>query len=230
MANLNLHQSVVVRRSFAAKGDEALDAAWLASLPPPPDEGDVGIRFRRYLLLPRSRILLRDGLPVELGSRAFDLLHVLLTSRGAVVPKDDIVRRVWPATVVDDCNLRFQVAALRKALGDDRELIKTVSGRGYLFADEVRAEGSEAWPADGFPLRTRPPRLADPRFDQIGEADAPPCCAACTSPQRLAGEAGDNCETLRGLLRSVLDELWRMTLQGRRISLAAPSPEPEGQR
>jgi DNA-binding response OmpR family regulator len=92
--------------------------------------------FRCYRLLPSSRELLRDGVPVECGSRAFDLLHVLLMSRGMVVPRDDIVRHVWPTTFVEESNLRFQVASLRKVLGEDRDLVKTVQGRGYLFAAE----------------------------------------------------------------------------------------------
>jgi DNA-binding response OmpR family regulator len=93
-------------------------------------------RFRSFRLLPRSRTLLRGAEPVDCGSRAFDLLHVLLLSRGKVVPKEEIVRHVWPTTIVDESNLRFQMAALRRVLGPDKDLIKTIPGRGYLFATE----------------------------------------------------------------------------------------------
>lgn len=95
--------------------------------------------FGPFRLLPGSRTLLRDGQPVECGSRAFDLLHVLLLSRGQVVSKDDIVRHVWPTTCVDESNLRFQMASLRKVLGVYRDAIKTIPGRGYLMALEWRA-------------------------------------------------------------------------------------------
>jgi DNA-binding winged helix-turn-helix (wHTH) protein len=93
--------------------------------------------FRQYQLVPGARMLLLDGKPVKLGSRAFDLLHVLLNSRGRLVSKDEIVRHVWPDTTVEESNLRFQMGCLRKALGSDRDLIKTIPGRGYILATEV---------------------------------------------------------------------------------------------
>lgn len=99
------------------------------------------IAFRRYVLLPGARSLLRDGSPVTIGARAFDLLLVLLRARGNIVGKREIVKYVWPSTLVDEGNLRFQMATLRKILGDDRDLIKTVTGRGYLLVDD-REDGS----------------------------------------------------------------------------------------
>lgn len=103
--------------------------------------GGDEFRFRNFQLLPGSRTLLRDGRPIDCGSRAFDLLHVLLLSRGNIVSKDDIVSHVWPSTFVEDSNLRYQVASLRRVLGADGDLIKTVQGRGYLFA----ADASESF-------------------------------------------------------------------------------------
>lgn len=99
------------------------------------------ITFGPFVVLPASRTLLCNGHPVDLGGRAFDLLIVLLRSRGDIVAKEEIVRTVWPSTIVEESNLRFQMARLRKALGKDRALIKTVAGRGYLFiADDDQAE------------------------------------------------------------------------------------------
>jgi DNA-binding response OmpR family regulator len=94
------------------------------------------VRFRRFHVVPSERRLLCDGRPVEIGGRAFDLLLILLNSRGMLVTKDEIVNYVWPSTVVDESNLRFQMASLRKALGEDRDVIKTIPRRGYLFATE----------------------------------------------------------------------------------------------
>jgi DNA-binding response OmpR family regulator len=99
------------------------------------------MRFRRFCVLPASRTLLCDDRPVTIGSRAFDLLTILLRARGTVVEKADIVKGVWPSTIVDDCNLKFQVAALRKALGADGDIIKTIVGRGYLFAADAIGGG-----------------------------------------------------------------------------------------
>jgi predicted ATPase/DNA-binding winged helix-turn-helix (wHTH) protein len=77
------------------------------------------------------RELFRDGELVRLGSRAFDMLAALIAANGKMVSKDEILRLVWPDTVVEVNNLQVQVSALRKALGESRDLIRTVSGRGY---------------------------------------------------------------------------------------------------
>jgi DNA-binding winged helix-turn-helix (wHTH) protein len=98
------------------------------------------IRFRDFEVWPGDRLLLRRRQPVCIGSRAFDLLVVLLRSRGEIVSKEAIFEYVWPSTTVEESNLRFQVASLRKALGVDRELIKSIPGRGYLFAADQDAE------------------------------------------------------------------------------------------
>jgi TolB-like protein/DNA-binding winged helix-turn-helix (wHTH) protein/Flp pilus assembly protein TadD len=102
------------------------------------DEALGGIEFGRFQLLPRRRELRADGVAVELGSRAFDVLMVLAEARGALVTKDEILSRVWPDTVVEENNLAVQISTLRKALGEDRDFIRTVSGRGYRFVAEIR--------------------------------------------------------------------------------------------
>jgi DNA-binding winged helix-turn-helix (wHTH) protein len=93
--------------------------------------------FGPFRLLPGSRTLLLKEQPIDCGSRAFDLLHVLLLSRGEIVSKDAIVRHVWPTTCVEESNLRFQMASLRKVLGTYRDSIKTIPGRGYLLASDL---------------------------------------------------------------------------------------------
>jgi DNA-binding winged helix-turn-helix (wHTH) protein len=77
--------------------------------------------------------LLADGVPVELGTRAFDLLLVLLEADGLLITKEELLSRVWPGLVVSEENLKVQVSALRKALGADRDVIRTEFGRGYRF-------------------------------------------------------------------------------------------------
>src|SRR5438309_504446 len=78
-----------------------------------------------------SRELFIDGQPVRLGSRAFDMLAVLIAANGALVSKNEILEQVWPDTIVEENNLQVHMSALRKVLGDNRGLIQTVSGRGY---------------------------------------------------------------------------------------------------
>ena len=110
---------------------------------------DTPLRFRQFLLLPSERALLFEGCPVEIGSRAFDLLTLLVRSRGKLVTKNDIVKYVWPSTLVEESNLRFQVATLRRALGNDRDMIKTIPGRGYLFVDERDGQSEVTVPPTG---------------------------------------------------------------------------------
>lgn len=101
------------------------------------DVEDGAIRFGRFRAVPRSRQLMLDDQPREIGGRAFDLLMVLLRSNGAIVSKDDILNEVWPSMVVEECNLRFQIRSLRRALGDRGDLIKTVIRRGYMLVRET---------------------------------------------------------------------------------------------
>jgi DNA-binding winged helix-turn-helix (wHTH) protein len=100
---------------------------------------DTTIEFGKFSILVRQRRLLTGGVPAELGTRAFDILMVLIEADGALVTKNELQRRVWDGVVVSPDNLKVQIAALRKALGKDRELILTDHGRGYRFTAEVRS-------------------------------------------------------------------------------------------
>src|SRR5438552_12646259 len=99
----------------------------------PVSEASAGIAFGRFLLFPHRRELLADSRPVRLGGRAFDVLITLIEARGAVVSKNTLMARVWPDRIVEENNLQWQISALRAALGGDRNLIRTVPGRGYQF-------------------------------------------------------------------------------------------------
>jgi DNA-binding winged helix-turn-helix (wHTH) protein len=107
-----------------------------------PGRADAAIEFGRFRVLLRRRRLLADGVPVELGTRAFDLLLVLLRTDGALVTKDELLNRVWPDIVVSEENLKVQISALRKALGADRNLIRTEFGRGYRFIGILRSDAT----------------------------------------------------------------------------------------
>jgi DNA-binding winged helix-turn-helix (wHTH) protein len=111
---------------------------------PSPATADKALGFGRFHVLLRRRQLLADGIPIELGTRAFDLLLVLLEADGLLVSKDELLSRVWPGIVVSEENLKVQVSALRKALGADRDIIRTEFGRGYRFIGVVRNGGPDA--------------------------------------------------------------------------------------
>ncbi|MDB5434279.1 MAG: transcriptional regulator [Phenylobacterium sp.] len=102
------------------------------------------IGFGRFTLLTYSRELLADGAPVPLGSRAIDVLFALIEGRGLLVTKDELLTRVWPTTCVEENSLQFQISTLRKALGEDRDFIRTVSGRGYRFVAELTTPAPRA--------------------------------------------------------------------------------------
>jgi DNA-binding winged helix-turn-helix (wHTH) protein len=104
-----------------------------------PAAADAALEFGRFRVLLRQRQLVADGLPIELGTRAFDLLLVLLDSDGSLVTKDELLCRVWPGIVVAEENLKVQILALRKALGEDRDFIRTEFGRGYRFTATLRS-------------------------------------------------------------------------------------------
>jgi DNA-binding winged helix-turn-helix (wHTH) protein len=104
------------------------------------------LRFGRFHLVLHSRELLAGGIPLSIGNRAMDVLFVLIEARGELVTKDELLDRAWPNTTVEENNLQFQVSTLRKALGEDRDLIRTVSGRGYRFVAEVTPESRAPHP------------------------------------------------------------------------------------
>ncbi len=98
------------------------------------EQGERDIAFGRWRLQPARRRLLRDGEPVALGSRAFDVLLALAEARGALVTKDALLARIWPGVVVEENNLQVQVSAPRRALGEDAAaLIATVPGKRYCL-------------------------------------------------------------------------------------------------
>ena len=174
-------------------------------------EGDTAIRSGRFCVLPRARQLLIDGQPVELGGRAFDLLKALIRVPGTVLTKSEIMSRVWPDTVVEESNLKVQMAALRKVLNEDQDVIKTIHGRGYMFTGEVTtiSVGPEA-------LARPRPRSTPPLLDSALTSNLP----VWSSPRRLwtdmtarddkaqptvvvIDDDPDVREALRGLLRTV---------------------------
>jgi DNA-binding winged helix-turn-helix (wHTH) protein/TolB-like protein/Flp pilus assembly protein TadD len=95
--------------------------------------------FDGFTLDPHRRVLLRDGQPVQLTSKAFDLLLVLIESGGREVTKDELMERIWADQIVEDANLTVNMANLRKALGEkasDHRFIVTIPGRGYRFVGD----------------------------------------------------------------------------------------------
>ena len=107
-----------------------------------------------------ERRVWKDEVAVPIGSRAFDVLSVLVEHRHEVVSKDRLLAHAWPSRIVEENNLTVQISALRRALGS--ELIATVPGRGYkLTADVVPIERA------GMPHAPHPREAAHQAHDVV---------------------------------------------------------------
>ena len=110
--------------------------------------------FGATVVAPRRREVVHRGTRVDIGERAFDLLLLLAESRGSVLSKAEIIASVWQDRTVESNTVEAQISALRRALGDDRAAIRTVTGRGYQFIAEVltqvtKSDKPSAAPTDG---------------------------------------------------------------------------------
>lgn len=96
--------------------------------------------FGRFRVKLDERVLMREQELVPLTPKAFEILLALLENDGRIVPKDDLMKKVWPNTFVEDGNLTQNVSLLRKALGEsanDTQFIETIPRRGYRFIAPV---------------------------------------------------------------------------------------------
>jgi DNA-binding winged helix-turn-helix (wHTH) protein len=99
-----------------------------------------------FRLLPTQLLLLEGEKPVPLGSRALEILTVLLERRGELVSKQDLMARAWPNVFIEPANLTVHMSALRRALRDGRDghrFIVNIPGRGYCFVASVAMSAHE---------------------------------------------------------------------------------------
>src|SRR5262245_39709325 len=101
--------------------------------------------FGPYRLDAAERLLSRDGEVVPLQPKVFDLLLALVERHGHLLEKDELMKAVWPDTVVEEVNLANNISILRKTISENgRRLIETVPKRGYRFVAEVREVGRDS--------------------------------------------------------------------------------------
>lgn len=171
-------------------------------------KNSIWLQFGPFQFSASQRLLIRDGAPVSIGGRAFDLLVALIERAGQIVGTRQLLDLVWPDVVVEEANLRVCVAGLRKALGEQdgaRRYVVNVAGRGYTFVSPVQrviSDNAQVEPASDLrPATThgrQPPRLlvsrnetldilarllGSGRFARIGEESsaAPPLVSATVS-------------------------------------------------
>ncbi len=97
--------------------------------------------FGAFQLVPAKALLLKDGVPQHVGSRAFEILKILVERAGTYVSKQELLALAWPGVVVEEANLRVQMARLRRVLttDDGNDYIATAPNRGYMFSELVAA-------------------------------------------------------------------------------------------
>jgi predicted ATPase/DNA-binding winged helix-turn-helix (wHTH) protein len=140
----------------------------------PADRVAETLSFGPFTVTPHERLVRRDGVALPLGGRTFDTLIALMSRPNEVVSKWELISSVWPGMTVEEANLRFHVAALRKALGDGKDgarYITTLSGRGYCFVAPISRASLAAKrrlePQMGLPSLKLPNRLQR----MVGRAD-----------------------------------------------------------
>lgn len=153
-------------------------------------------KFGNFRLEVAERRLFRDGEPVLLTPKAFDVLVILVRNDGKLVTKQELLNQVWPNMVVEEANLANNISLLRKTLGSipaDEPLIETVPRHGYRFRGnvtlvsqplpprpfmierytvmEVQTEEIETPTGESevFPVIDLPPDSPDPRLSEPGQ-------------------------------------------------------------
>src|ERR1700744_746132 len=124
------------------------------------------------------RELRAAGVAVPLGGRAFEIVSVLVQADGELVSKNDLMDQVWPGAIVEENALQVHIAAIRKALGADRGMLKTQFGRGYRLLgswkiiepgrEPARLLGQEGVRPPPAPFRPTVPPPADSLIGRAG--------------------------------------------------------------
>jgi predicted ATPase/DNA-binding winged helix-turn-helix (wHTH) protein len=161
--------------------------------PSPHRRGEV-YSFGPFHLLPAQQILLNGDVRVRLGSRALQILVILVARAGELVPKEELIARVWANTCVEESNLKVQIAALRSVFGsraESRQFIATTNGRGYCFVAPVERGGAQIQWTAGSPVERRHPHnLPTLPYRVIGRESAVDALAKQLTRHRLITLAG----------------------------------------
>src|SRR5262245_23193008 len=107
-------------------------------------------RFLDFTIDIEQKVLLREGKAIPMAPKGFETLLALVENHGRIVLKEELMKRIWPDTFVEESNLTFNIQQLRKSLGDNaREplYIETIPRRGYRFIAEVKPLATPIAPA-----------------------------------------------------------------------------------
>jgi DNA-binding winged helix-turn-helix (wHTH) protein len=149
------------------------DKASLEKQTEPARAAPIEVSFGPFRLLPAQFLLVEGGMPLSLGSRALEILIVLVERSGELVSKQELMDRVWPNVFVQPNNLTVHMSALRRTLRDGQDgnrFIINIPGRGYKFVASVATARPEKAPL-AIVSRTVPElggRLQTPPFPDSG--------------------------------------------------------------
>jgi predicted ATPase/DNA-binding winged helix-turn-helix (wHTH) protein len=132
------------------------------------------LSFGPFRLTAGERLLTRDGAPIELGARAFDILIALVSTPNEAISKKELLSRVWPDVTVEEGSLRAQIASLRKTLGDGKDgarYIATLAGRGYCFVAPISRSYEESETAASVAMDFRHANLPSRPAGLLGRED-----------------------------------------------------------
>ncbi len=149
--------------------------------------------FGPFRLLPGQQLLLEEGTPVRIGSRALILLTALVENAGELVTKSALMARAWPEVVVDENNVKVHIAALRRALRDGQQghrYLSTMNGRGYSFVAPVEYSEQKVLSAPESGAGQPVCNLPSPITQTIGRADAIESLREELSRHRLVSVVG----------------------------------------
>jgi DNA-binding winged helix-turn-helix (wHTH) protein/TolB-like protein len=120
--------------------------------------------FGPYVLDTALHLLSRDGTPVPLTPKTYDLLLLLVENSSRMLSKDELMKSLWPDSYVEESNLTQQISAVRRALresGSEGQYIVTVPGKGYRFAAVVKGPFAKATPTGDLEIAPPEPVLTD---------------------------------------------------------------------
>jgi DNA-binding winged helix-turn-helix (wHTH) protein len=178
----------------------------------------VRFRFAEFVLSPRQRLLVRNGVPVPLIPKYFDLLHLLVVRRRDAVSKQAIFTQIWSDVVVSDGALSQAIRTLRRTLDDDsREprFIRTVPRHGYQFVwAGVEEEADEGELSAKRPPQPDPAGRGHGTIESLGDR-----LLELASSRASEEDARDLAEQLHGLGTS--DALAYLTARPRHAAAVA---------
>ena len=168
-------------------------------------------QFGQFRLDLENRLLMHSGQVVPLTPKVFEVLVILVENSPRVVDKEELMKKVWPNTFVEEANLTQYVFTLRKALGDGRDgqtYIKTIPRRGYRFVAPVRAVSETR--AGGTKRRAPAASLSPRELETASVRRAAPINSLLVLPFVNAGSGSDSEYLSDGITEGIINSLARL--------------------